>query len=381
MPSLIDLPTELRQRILSLAIDFPDTLTLDKPFPREVLNSLHISFRLRLDTAHLISSWSPIHYISQPAQLNNLPLKPTSITINNTIYTPLFHRICLDLFHDSEVDRITWTCYCFGPEKYSHPELIAAWASVVHLLPTDGIKQVYLDVTPTPGSRRPGTQHRIITNPFLYDKRVQKFLANHITDVSALLGAVHEHFPCGAKLALTGSLSEKSSFYTSALQRESGLEGLKFEGEWITGDEARFAKIHAAVERIVSKQAIAQAKFRGEEHPLAWLQTKKWGKDVKWTFAKVADQGDEDAAVQDLRTLVDFMTDEESKEVSLQPASSDRRAFQHKLVTGLGSMASGSVGEGDERHVVVRKLEKVVRQRSANYSGSSWRVEGDGFQA
>jgi hypothetical protein len=381
MRSLVDLPTEVRQRIVFLAIDFPDTLMLDKPFPRNILDFLHINFRLRLDTAHLISKWSPIHYISQPTQLTKLPLKPPSITINTTAYTPRLHRICLDLFHDSQVNRITWTCYCVRPEYYSHPELIAAWASIVHLLPIQNIDEVYLDVTPAPGSKRPGTQHRIITHPFLYDKRVQTFLTNHIADVTALLNDIHAHYSRKAKIGLTGSLSDNSRLYISALQREFRLDEIYFEGEWVTIDHARFAKIDSAVERIVSKQAVQQAVSRGEKHPLAWLRAKQWGKDVKWVYAKIADQGDEDAAVQDLRILVDFVMDEERKEVKFAPGNSDRRAFQHRVAKGLGALKSESVGDGDERHVLVRKVEKVIRQRSANYHGSSRRVVESGSRA
>lgn len=381
MPSLVDLPTELRQRIVFLAIDFPDTLTLDKPFPRNVLKFLHINYRLRLDTAHLISKWSPIHYISQPTQLTNLPLTPPSITINTTTYTPRLHRICLDLFHDSEVNRITWTCFCVGPEYYSHPELIAAWASTVHLLPTEAIEEVYLDVTPSPNTKRPGTQHRIVTHPFLYDKRVQTFLTNHIADVTALLNDVHAHYAHGTKIALTGSLSGNSRFYVAALQREFHLDEIYFEGEWITIDHARFAKIDTAIERIVSKQAVQQAISRGEKYPLAWLRAKQWGKDVKWVYAKLADQGDEDAAVRDLRILVDFVMDEECKEVKFLPGNSDRRAFQHRVAKGLGALKSESVGDGSERCVVVRKVEKAIRRRSANYYGSSRRVVEDGLRA
>jgi len=60
-----------------------------------------------------------------------------------------FDRICLDLFYTSDIKRMICICYCYSPETWTHPELVAAWADAVPLLP-NGVKEVWLDVTPAP---------------------------------------------------------------------------------------------------------------------------------------------------------------------------------------------------------------------------------------
>lgn len=348
MPSLLDLPTELRQRILSLAL--PDTASICKCFSRDVLRILRVNRRLRADACELLRLWSPIHYLSKPGQLQD-GARLHSYSLNNELYAPEIQRICLDLWHYGDENRMTWTCYCVHHENWTHPELIAGWSDAVPFLPLDNVTEVYLDITPAPWYKREPHTHRIIANPWLKDNRMQNFLSSHILDVTDLILKIHAHYNCRLQVKLTGTLHTKSQSYINELRRRTSVE-LEYVGRWITNQDARFPKIGTAVTRIVWR--------KGESARLAWVQDVRWGKQAKGTYAQVADEDGEQCVIDDLKALVEFKMDEGRKDMRFAPVRPLRRAFQHRAASDLGGLRTESEGEEGERFVVVRKVTEDV---------------------
>lgn len=344
MPPLLDLPTELRQRIISLVL--PNTATICKCFSRDVLRLLHINHRIRIDTCELLRLWSPIHYLSKPGQLHDGALLH-SYSLNNELYTPKIQRICLDLWYYGEESRMTWTCYCVHHENWTHPELIAGWNDAVPSMPVENVTEVYLDITPAPWYKREPHTHRIIANPWLRDNRLRNFLSNHILDVTDLIFKIHAHYQNRLQVKLTGTLHVKAQYYIDMLRRRTGVE-LEYVGRWITNQEARYAKIGTAVTRIVWR--------KGQSARLAWVQDIKWTKEAKGTYAQVADEDGEECVIDDLKALVEFKMDDGKEEMKFEPVRPLRRAFQHRAASDMGGLKTESEGEGAERFVVVRKV-------------------------
>lgn len=79
----------------------------------------------------------------------------------------------------------------------------------------------------------------------------QKFLAGHVQDVAASIRSVDEHHGGCASVVLTGSLSTKSVFFIDNVSAAVGRE-LRFVGTWMSSEDARFAKISAAVAHATS---------------------------------------------------------------------------------------------------------------------------------
>lgn len=343
MPSLVHLPAELRQRILGFAL--PDVHTICNCFSREVLSLLHINHRLRADTAELIRHWSPVHYLSNAGQLRSGALLH-SYSVNDQLYTPPLQRICLDLFHDADIDDIRYTCHYLRSNQ-SHPEIIDTWTDAVPALPIDNISEVYLDITPAPYFRRMPYAHRVFAYPWLKAQRVRNFLEYHTVDVGGLILKIHAHYGDRIQVKLTGTLHVKGQSYIDALRRWTGVE-LEYVGFWITNHDARFAKIGTAVTQVVMR--------KGLRSQLTWVEDIKWSKEARWAYAKVADSGEEQCAINDLKELAEFKMDGKKDKIKFAPARPERRAFQHRVASDIGGLKTESEGEEGERFVVVRKV-------------------------
>lgn len=338
--SLLYLPTELRQQILSLAL--PDTNRIGSFWPAQILSLFHINQRIRQEMDAVIGMWSPLHYVSTPSFLTNPQPQPLG--------QPKVERICLDLFHESEANRIMWSCYCSDPSTWTHPELIAAWAGAVPLLPKC-VSEVWLDVTPAPAKKR--EQNCLALNRFVHGKCAsRKFLAGHVRDVAALVRSIDEYYNGRVSVVVTGRLSTKSAFFVEGVSVASGRD-VEFVGEWVSSDDARFARIGEAVQRMTSRRQTWQGKRCGEMHPLAWLRDVVWDEKSRFVFARAAHAYQEGAVVDDLRRIAEFKVGQ-SEELLLPPAGSLRRAFQHRTAADLDLKTVGE-GDGDDRHVVVRR--------------------------
>jgi hypothetical protein len=163
MPSLLTLPTELRHKLLLEVL--PTTLTTSSPLPTQLLTLLTINHQLRLDTLRIIPTWSPTHILTHAYSLPTISIQHASQT-----YSPKCHHIILNIFATSDAYRIQNTCYCSGPETYSHPEIVASWTRLFAQKPRDAslfqyVKTLALNVTPAP--RRYRTGHRLKLNHFV----------------------------------------------------------------------------------------------------------------------------------------------------------------------------------------------------------------------
>lgn len=297
----------------------------------------------------VIKTWAPLIYLSYPSTLTNLT--PPSLRIAGRQRSPKLDRIVLDVFHESKADRMHWTCFCSGNQaQWSHPELVAAWASMIPQLPTN-IKEMYLDITPAPAERR--QKHRVVINPFLHDKRTMTFLDCHTRDVGMLARAIHERYTGQVQVRLTGKLSEKASRFLTGVRIKSELE-LEYVGLWITGAEAKYARIRSAVERIAPRHEAERHQRQGEKYVYAKFRNTVWSKETKWLYARLVDDGEEKAASRDLKLLAEFSMDEERLTMRMDPSRDVRRAFQHRIAQDL-DFKTGSEESGKKRHVVVWK--------------------------
>lgn len=76
-----------------------------------------------------------------------------------------------------------------------------------------------------------------------------------------------------------------------------------------------------------------------------------WDRKTGFTFARLANEGWEVAAIDDVKVIAEVCVGQ--NELVVPPTGSLRRAFQHRVAADLGLKAVGE-GEGDDRHVVVR---------------------------
>lgn len=370
MPTLLTLPSELRQRILTLLL--PPKITLNAPLSSQIPDILAISHHLRLDVLQLIPSWSPLVYISHPHQIPDFSIPSITSTSTGITYTPKCTRICIDVFHDSDPKRINWTCYCGHLDTRSHPELVAAWMRVVPFLPLNtGIQEIYIDVTPAPAAKRRG--HRLNLNTFISARCARKFLLCHVDDVAALASSISSQYNYTGKLkiGLTGTLSHANhSSYHDDVANASNVPDLEFNGTWISRRQGNFHRIQTAVHKLVNRQSVRHHTLRGQTHPFAWLLGVTWSKKTEWAWARIADIDEpglydmptEKDILGDLEMLVRFNTYRGKAEVLvMDPAPDKRRKVQHCVAEDLG-LVTESQGVGRERRVVVRK--KDVKQRT-----------------
>ncbi|KAF1934671.1 hypothetical protein EJ02DRAFT_490116, partial [Clathrospora elynae] len=173
--------------------------------------------------------------------------------IDSRARTSKAERICLDLFYESG-ERLSIGTVTRG--AIGHSEMIAKWADAILYL-SEGVEEVYLDVTPTSAVK--WDQHRIIFTPFLHDNRAYRFLCCSVRGVGGLISNVDARFGVGVPILLTVRLSETSIFLVESLRSESGLVNLYFMGTWVSTGEGLFVKLSKAVDRIASKQQIKKA--------------------------------------------------------------------------------------------------------------------------
>lgn len=341
MLSLPGLSTEIRQQILHIAL--PDTHKIAFPWPSQITSLFLVNKLLFQDMKTVMSTWSPLHYISNPSSL--------ALTHNNRSYSPKLERICLDLFHASEVDRIQWTCYCQGVERHTHPELIEAWAAAVPQLP-ESAREIHLNITPAPAATR--KQHRLFFRKFIHDERASgNFLIGHVHDVAALVQRIDKHYGGRVKIVLTGTLSEKSAYFVDQVRLWAERD-VDFVGDWVFSADVQWASLNEAVDRMTSRKMMWQGKRSGDKHPMVWLRDVKWSRKTSFLFTRLADEGLEMESIGDVKKIAEFRNAQGELELALEPASSLRRAFQHGVAVEL-TLTSAGRGDGDDRHVVVRR--------------------------
>ncbi|KAH7125766.1 hypothetical protein B0J11DRAFT_462393 [Dendryphion nanum] len=349
MASLTGLPTELRQRILSIALSRVKDINMQPP--RCLINLLHINHRLRLDMGPVLDLWNPIHHISSPKLLPSF--RPWIFTIDGIPVQPKGGRMCIDVFCDVKEDNTAWPCYSVDESHSTYALVAAAWSNAVPLLPTE-IKELYVDITPILARRR--REHRLIIGKFLRHRRVLEFVSSHFEEIMELLSILQRRYQGTVPIFLTGLLSTKSR---SFVERISAVDGLEFRGTWFTQEDSHWPDIQEAL-KYVAPPPKGKAKTGGVVNPLAYLRNLiKWSDGTKWMYAKLVDMGEFENVVMDLRLLGEFRNDTERLTLSISPASPSRRALQHKIAKDLG-LETRSGGEGDGRYIILSRKPLVV---------------------
>ncbi|KZM26660.1 uncharacterized protein EKO05_0008760 [Ascochyta rabiei] len=340
MPSLTQLPAEMRQQILLLVL--PDTHRVESAVPIQFIQLFHINQRLRLDMVAVAGIWTPIHYISSPCTLTARSPRTRGWNLN---------RICLDLFSTSFLGRIVNRYPNAHHPNYLHPELIALWNNAVPFLPKD-VEEVWLGVTPAPAEKRvhhPTWQEcgpRWIDVFVHNDHASQRFLGGHIQDVAALVKKIDDHYEGCVSIKLSGRLSVKSAFFVEAIGQEVEKD-LEFVGRWVSNEEAPGAAVSSQL-----LCPMARKKRRCGTHLLAWLGNVAWSKEAGDAYAGLADQGFDRMLMEDIKGIAKLCDGEGM--IVLLPGNILRRAFQHRVAADLG-LKTVEVSEGSDRHVVVRR--------------------------
>ncbi|KAL5403381.1 hypothetical protein PMIN03_009909 [Paraphaeosphaeria minitans] len=346
MPAFYDLPTELRQRILALAM--PELSLVRKPWPQSMLNLMHINQQLRSDMGFVIDSWSPIHHASHPEDIRRI--RDLSLTLCGRRRCPKIERIRLDIFYSSDASVMRDTCYCRHHNYFSEADYWQKWNNAIAKLPSS-VSEVSIDVTPTPAELR--NRHELTLNSFVHDSCVKHFLDSLSAEVADLVRILNEHDSGRLSVSATGRLSVKCRFFITALERISGVP-VEFDGIWVSGEDCHFADINLVARQVARTGVGRKAERKGAKNPLAWLRDVRWSRQTSWTYAKVAHAGEEEAVVQDLRVFADFTNDDRKELLEMDPVGGVRRALQHRMAEDLG-LKTESEGDGPERRVVVTK--------------------------
>jgi hypothetical protein len=347
MLGFCELPTELRQRILALAM--PEVNLVRKHWPQSLLNLMRINQQLRSDMGFVVDSWSPIHIVAQSEDVPRIQAR--SIEIYGRKRSPKTERICLDVFHTSKASQMMTTYWVVGHHYFHIAGYWQDWQNAIAKLPSSAT-EIWIDVTPAPADMR--NRHGLTINSFVHDKRTRRFLRDHSAEVASLIRLVNEHYSGRISIRATGRLSEKSTSFLTTLQIEAGMP-VAFDGIWVSGESAVFNDINIVAGRIARTGVGKRAERRGAPNELAWLRDVQWSEQTLWTYAKVAHLGgEEEAAVQDLRNLVNFTKEESGNILAMGPVGAVRRALQHRMAGDLG-LKTASEGVEPERRVIVTK--------------------------
>ncbi|KAL1595152.1 hypothetical protein SLS60_009840 [Paraconiothyrium brasiliense] len=304
-----------------------------------MLNLMHINEQFRSDMGFVIDSWSPIHVVAHPEDIPQI--QEQFIMLHERRHSPKIERICLDVFHSSETSQMMTTGGWLGQHYFCKPGYWRSWEEAIPKLPPSA-KEIWFDLTPAPADMR--NRHGLTINPFVHDKRTQQFLEAHSSEVARLIWLVNKRYSGCITIRATGRLSERSTFFITALQIESGIP-VEFDGVWVSGEDTVFADINLLARQIARTGVGRKAERRGAPNRLAWLRNVKWSRQTSWTYAKVAHAGEMEAAVQDLRNLVDFAKEEGEENLEMDAVDSVRRALQHRMAEDLGLK---TVSEGVE---------------------------------
>jgi hypothetical protein len=345
MPSLTELPTELRQQILLLAL--PETNRVELAVPTQFIQLFHINQCLRHDMKAITPIWTPIHYISHPSTLTSRAPRTRGWNCS---------RVCLDLFYTSFLGRIVHRHQ--DPSRHSHPELLIDWINAVPFLPED-VDEVWLDVTPAPVDKRePHPTWRECGPPwfdlFIHsDFAAMRFLGAHVEDVAVLVKTIDQHYGGRVRINLSGRLSEKSAYFVESVSLSADRK-LEFVGTWVSNEDAFVAFMSSKF-----SCPMMQATGRCGTHALAWLGTVGWSRETGNMYAELVNEVSEWLLVGDvkqiakLRNVVDAVESGTERMVVLPPAGGLRRSFQHRVAADLG-LTTVEAGERHDRHVVVR---------------------------
>lgn len=353
MPSLSELPTELRQQILLLAL--PETNRVESAIPFQYIHLFHINRRLRADMGAIAPIWAPIHFISHPTSLTSCRPRTRGWNCNS---------ICLDVFYNAFLGRFAnkfGNVYSHRTIPIGHPELIEDWINAVPFLPVD-VREIYVDVTPAPIDKREHHPKWPECGPpwldlFLsLDKTARWVLDSHVTDVAALIRTLDQRYGGRARIRLCGRLSEKSRGFVEALRREVG-RGMQFVGTWVENRDAFKAYVSSEFDCPMIRR---EGRCGTHKMPFAWLAGVEWSREAGNVYTALADVHTLVDCRESLKDIARFCDSKDECVVLSAPRGrgsvphiSDLiRMFQHHVAADL-RLKTVDVGEGEGRHVEV----------------------------
>ncbi|KAF4539259.1 uncharacterized protein LTHEOB_10423 [Lasiodiplodia theobromae] len=358
MATLIDLPQELRQRILLTAVQQEDRLAGSK-WPKTIIALLHVCKTLRRDMPWVLDQWTPLRHLQRPSDLTTAP----SLSIDGVACGPFLTKpaemLYIDLFHDTlaaNIRKATWNPLDDGVEM--HQALVDAWRDAVPQLPMDkGL--VVLDATPAPGWAREGHEY---TLQWLMLRGAQAFLAYHIDGIVDLVRRIYQHYAGNVEVMLAGRYD---TFHIQSLLRICFLLrdfGIKLpEGRQVKFSNSlrvRRKTILYAVHNLAPRKGTPEVEDWSQAMRLAPLRKVKWSEKAAWLFQDLSTVGGSlDKLTDDMRKLAEVMVDEHGTTVTItewtQLHLSRRRLIRH-MARDMGLRVK-SEGEGENRYVVISK--------------------------
>ncbi|GME47440.1 hypothetical protein PM082_000619 [Neofusicoccum parvum] len=249
MPTLADLPTELRQGILLAAVEQEDRLVQDA-WPGTIMALLSVCKATRRDMPWVLNCWSPLWWLQRPAGLTG----PTCLAVNGIQCGPKLARLCISIFHDAVVKNVKKADWALSYPHLVHPELVDAWICAVPRLPP-GIATVLLDVTPAPGWMQEERPYQL--KALVLDLRVARcFMNAHVNDISRLIERIHEHYAGKITINLTGKLSHKSDQFVAEVVNECLQKDIfvQYVGEYLRADQGSSIQIQHIVHDLAPKK-------------------------------------------------------------------------------------------------------------------------------
>ncbi|KAF3043006.1 hypothetical protein E8E12_010054 [Didymella heteroderae] len=344
MPSLTELPTELRQQILLLVL--PKTNRVESAVPTQFIHLFHINQRLRADMSAVSSIWTPIHYISHPSSLTSCAPRTRGWNCS---------RICLDLFYTCFLGRIMNRYNNRGAAFSGHPELLLDWDNAVPFLPDD-VREIWLDVTPAPVDKRePHHKWRECGPPwfdlFVHgDAAAKRFLGGHVQEVAALVKRLDDRYGGRVSIRLSGRLSEKSAFFVEAVCQDVGRE-LEFVGTWVSNEDALSAFVSS---RLSCRMVRKAGRCGTHTNTFAWLASVAWSRETGNVYTQLEDRGFDWELLESLKIIASFRDGNDECAMLASLRDDSIRTFQHQVAADLG-LSTVEMGDGDDRHVVVRR--------------------------
>lgn len=220
----------------------------------------------------------------------------------------------------------------------------------------ENVKEVWLDVTPAPVEKRePHPKWRECGLPWFElfvhsDHAARRFLGGHVQDIAALVTRLDDRYGGRANIKFSGRLSEKSAFFVEAVGQEVG-RGMEFVGTWVSNKDALAAFVSS---RLLCSMFRRKGRCGTHTNAFAWLASVAWSQETGNVYTELADQGADYFCFRSLENIARFRDSRDNCVVLASPRSDLQRMFQYQTAADLGLEAI-EAGEGDERHVVVRR--------------------------
>ncbi|KAG8166118.1 hypothetical protein KVR01_004670 [Diaporthe batatas] len=412
MPTLLSLPPELRQHILSPCLPADVHNAGVAPRTAALLPLLLTCRAVRLDVLELLRSWSPLYHIEDPRAFYVRSQQRGQRGRDDDDDVAQMRRVSLRLFADLDLKRMRRVAPLGAHDEGCFD--VDAWLRCVGALPRPGdgdgagaVESVVLDLTPVPVWMATWRPDWVRAN--VLDARNRPFLVgceDGVRKIAAALFGVYEGAG-GVSISLGGAVPSKARRVVEAgleildprlaleaqMGRMSVLDAgaggkVPFAGEYIKGpaDEPTRLRLglvclcwgvdvrglargdYAFETRLI--QIRNEARKNGLATPeldfraLGWVYWSKQSSTAYFVNAEADERRTRDELVRMLAFAVGVRTETAGPgaTVDFEPAIRVRRFLLHCLARDL-ELASVSVGDAGEKFVrVSRPVEKSVEE-------------------